>query len=139
MHPPYRITEHTADLGLEFRGKNPGALFERAGAALMDCLTDRRSLSVREYREFSAEGGDLEEVLVNFLRELLYLVNGRGFLIQRIVIDQLDERRVSGRAGGEPFDARRHVFTKEIKAVTYHGARITEDAAGLRGQVILDV
>ncbi|MCK9229507.1 MAG: archease [Syntrophales bacterium] len=139
-HPPYTITDHTADLGLEFYGTDLEDLFENAGAALTACMTDPETLSFREEYFFSAEGGDREELMVNVLRELLYLANGRGFLTKRVIIDHLDEHRCSGRVLGETFDADRHAITQELKAVTYHGARVTGgDAGGLKGQVILDV
>ena len=138
-HPPFTTTDHTADLGLEFYGKDLGDLLVNAGAALTACLTDPETLSAREERCFSTEGGDREELMVNVLRELLYLANGHGFLTKRVIIDSLGEQQCSGRALGETFDAGRHTITKELKAVTYHGARVTDDAGGLKGQVILDV
>lgn len=138
-HSSYRVTDHTADLGLEFYGKDLGDLIEKACVALTVCLADPETVSSREEHSFSAEGEDREELLVNVLREILYLANGHGFLTKRILIDHLDNRSFSGRARGAPFDADRHTLRMELKAVTYHGARITEYAGGLKGEVIIDV
>lgn len=138
-YPPYRVTDHTADLGLEFYGKDMEDLLQNAGAALTACMTDPETVSPEEEHFFSTEGEDREELLVNVLRELLYLANGNGFLTKRVIIDHLEDRHCSGRALGEPFDADRHTLTLELKAVTYHGVRVTSDSRGLRGQVILDV
>lgn len=138
-HSSYHTTDHTADLGLEFYGKDLGDLLENACVALTACLTDPETVSPRGEHSFSADGEDREELLVNVLREILYLANGHGFLTKRIIIDHLDNRSFSGRARGEPFDADRHTLAMELKAVTYHGARITDYAEGLRGEVILDV
>ncbi|MDD5476028.1 MAG: archease [Syntrophales bacterium] len=138
-HPPFRTLDHTADIGLEFYGKDLAELFKNAGNALMDCLVERKGLSLKEYRNLSAEGGDSEELLVNFLRELLYMANGQGFLTKHIKIDHLDERMFSGMAGGEIFDAERHYLKMELKAVTYHGAIISEEKGQLKGRIIIDV
>ncbi len=137
--PPYRIFEHTADLGVEIYGTDERALFRNAALALSDIMTDRRRLRGREEREIVAEGGDREEMLVNFLREVLYLYNGEGWLLQDCVISEMNTFHLRAAATGEPFARGRHTMEVEIKAITYHRAQIQRAEQGWTGRVICDV
>ena len=106
--PPYKIFDHTADLGVEIYGRNEGELFCNAAVALFDIMTDISLVHVRGEWEVSAEGGDLEELLVNFLREILYMCNGEGLLLKEFVISEMDNFHLKGTAKGEPFVHDRH-------------------------------
>jgi len=137
--PTYRIFEHTADLGVEIYGTDERDLFRNAALALSDIMTDRRHVRGREEREIAAEGGDREEVLVNFLREVLYLCNGEGWLLKECVIAEMDGCHLRAAATGEPFAHGRHTMDVEIKAVTYHRAEIRTTVQGWTGRIICDV
>jgi len=137
--PPYRIFEHTADLGVEIYGTDERDLFRNAALALSDIMTDRRRVRGREEREIVVEGGDREEVLVNFLREVLYLYNGEGWLLKECVIAEMDGFHLRAAVAGESFAHGRHTMDVEIKAVTYHRAEIHTNAEGWTGRVICDV
>ena len=137
--PPYRIFEHTADLGVEIYGTDEMDLFRNAALALTDIMTDRRHVRGREEREIAAEGGDREEVLVNFLREVLYLHNGQGWLLKDCVISEMDGVHLCAAVTGEPLARDRHTMDVEIKAVTYHRAQIQRTEQGWTGRVICDV
>jgi len=137
--PPYRIFDHTADLGLEVYGTDEGDLFRNAAHALFDILTDRGRVRGRDKREIAVEGADREELLVNFLRETLSLYNSEGWLMKECTIRELDDRRLSAAVTGESFNRGRHAMKCEIKAVTYHQAHIDRTARGWTGRVICDV
>jgi len=137
--PPYRIFEHTADLGVEIYGTDERDLFQNAALSLSDIMTDRRRVRVREKREIVVEGGDREEVLVNFLREILYLYNGEDWLLKECVISEMGGGHLRAAVTGEPFAHDRHTMDIEIKAVTYHRAQIHRDTKGWTGRIICDV
>lgn len=138
-HPPYRIFEHTADLGVEIYGTDERELFRNAGLALSDIMTDRSRVEAREEREIVAEGVDRAEVLVNFLREILYLYNGEGWLLKECEISEVNGFHLRATATGEPFAHGRHTMDVEIKAVTYHRAEVRRSEQGWTGRVICDV
>lgn len=136
---PYRIFEHTADLGVEICGTDERDLFRNAALALSDIMTDRGRVETREKREIVAEGGDREEVLVNFLREILYLYNGEGWLLRECEISEVDAFHLRAAVTGEPFAHGRHTMDVEIKAVTYHRAEVRRSGQGWTGRIICDV
>jgi SHS2 domain-containing protein len=137
--PPYRIFDHTADLGLEVYGTDERDLFRNAAHALFDILTDRGRVRGREERQIAVEGADREELLVNFLREALSLYNSEGWLVNECAIREMDDCHLRATVTGEPFDPGRHAMNREIKAVTYHQAHIERTARGWTGRVICDV
>jgi SHS2 domain-containing protein len=139
IRPFYRIFEHTADLGVEIYGTDERNLFRNAAGALCDILTDTSLVDARGEWEICAEGCDLEELLVNFLREILYKFNGEGLLLKECVISEIDDIHVKGTVKGEPFVPDRHGMNMEIKAVTYHGTEIRKTGEGWTGRVIFDV
>ena len=135
----YRIFEHTADLGVEIYGTDEGDLFRNAAIALFDIMTDRRRVHRREKREIVVEGGDREELLINFLREVLYLYNGEEWLLRDCVISDMGSCYLRVAARGERFVHGRHTINVEIKAVTYHQTQIRRSSEGWVGRVICDV
>ena len=135
----YRLIEHTADLGILVCGDSPGDLFANAACAVFDLMTDLGQVRLAGERRIDLEGADWEDLLVNYLREVLYLFNGEGMLLADFIIADIDPHCVSGSVRGELFDARRHIIKREIKAVTYHGVEVSETGKGWRGKVILDV
>ncbi len=132
------LFEHTADLGLESTGRDMKELAENAAADLVDLIIDRGDLVEKEERLLTVRGEDREELLIDFLREVLYLVNGEGFLPKTIKVVTLDGGRLICRLAGEPYQRDEHELKREIKAVTYN-ASIEEGEEGLTARVVLDV
>ena len=135
----YRTFDHTADLGLEIYGRDEKELFSNAAFALFDMITDIDAVAITEKRTVTVEGSDREDLLVNFMRELLSLFHIEGFLVRRFTLYELEEHSLSGEVHGEIFDPNRHGMNIEIKAVTYHQVQITPTSDGLTGRVICDV
>lgn len=135
----YRIFDHTADLGVEITGSSLEELYAGAALALFDLLTDLSSVRAGVARELVVSGEDPAELLVNFLREVLYAWNGERFLMKACQIREVSPMRLKALLRGEPFDPSRHRIRQEIKAVTYHQASIEKTAAGWRARVVFDV
>jgi SHS2 domain-containing protein len=135
----YRVFDHTADLGLEIYGGDERELFSNAAFALFDIITDINSIDMRENRYISIEGSDREDLLVNFLREILYLFNREEFLSKGFSISTLDSHHLTGEVKGECFDPEKHRINTEIKAVTYHQVKVQRTPQGWKGRIICDV
>lgn len=135
----YKVFDHTSDLGIEVAGNTLSHLFENAVLSIADIITDTDRVRARQTKVIKASGVDADDLWVNFLREVLYTVNGERFLIKECRVGQIDDTQVTVEVRGEPFDPLIHRMKKEIKAVTYHQAAIIKDAHGFNGRVILDV
>jgi SHS2 domain-containing protein len=135
----YRIFDHTADLGVEVSGGTLAELYAGAAVSLFDLLTDRSMVRSGSDREIFVDGGDPADLLVNFLREVLYLWSGGGWLVKSCMIRQVTAQRLSAVLRGESFDPSRHRIKMEIKAVTYHQASIRRTETGWVARVVFDV
>jgi SHS2 domain-containing protein len=138
---PYRYLPHTADVLVAVQGATLKRLFENAGAALFDLITDRTIVRPREAIKVAAAGLDRENLLVRFLSELLYLQDTRGWRFRFCRVTSLDREAFTVRAmaHGEPFDPERHPRRGEVKAITYHQVRIVRRAGVWRVRLVLDV
>jgi SHS2 domain-containing protein len=135
----YRIFPHTADLGLEIYGASRRDLFAHAAFAVYDLITDLDKVEGKESRTIFIEGEDQEDLLINYLREILYLYNGERWFVKDVRIDEMDSRRMKVSLSGEPLDLDKHTIKKEIKAVTYHQVKVEEVKNGWKAKVIFDV
>lgn len=135
----YRLLNHTADFGIEFYGPDMAGLFARAALSLFDVLLENRPGSGGRARRVEIEGQDRADLMINWLRELLYLFNGDARVLCGVEILSIAETRLRARILLEPYNARRHRIRNEIKAVTYHQIDVGPVDNGWRARVIFDI
>ena len=133
--------DHTADIGVEIFGRTKKELFANAAWALTDLMLNRRAGEEVKGRKkrLSLEGEDTADLLVNFLRELLYLFNGEACIVQSCQIMEISNQRLVAELIAKPFVRNREAVKMELKAVTYHGLSVVKDKRGWKAKVIFDV
>lgn len=134
----YRLLEHTADMGIEAQGESLADLFEQAALGLLDILGTGQVAS-REERLVEVAGYDVEEVLVNWLNELLYLLEVRDFLPAAFIIDSAGRQGLTARVRGEVYDPAVHPLEREVKAVTYHQLQVEQEDGRWRVRLFVDL
>ena len=139
MKKSYELIDHTADIGIKVSGRNEMELFANAGLALFDIMTDLNKVQERQKVEVQAEGWDREELLINWLRELLDCFHIKKLLLKKFEMVEASEIQVRGVACGEPIDFSRHIIRKEIKGATYHDLKVEKSPGGWMAQVIFDI
>jgi SHS2 domain-containing protein len=137
--PSYEIIDHTADLGIKVSGDSLERVFECAGLAMFDLLTDFKSIRPDTRMSFSLSADNLEALFVQWLRELLYLFFGQERLFCAFEMTRLSETDLTVTGWGERFDPKKHATLTEIKAVTYHELSVKRTESGWTAQVIFDV
>jgi len=117
----YELIDHTADVGVKAYGANLSEAFEHAAKAMFDIVTDNSEIENTGQYEIILEAPDLEQLLVDWLSELLFL-NSANNLVFGFFKVELDEKKkqLNARVFGEKFDLSKHKIGMEIKAVTYH-------------------
>jgi len=88
---------------------------------MFDIITDNSEIEyVGEY-EIQLEANDLEQLLVDWLGELLFLNTAKNLVFNFFNVT-LDDKKCSLKAHvfGEKFNLSKHKIGFEIKAVTYH-------------------
>src|SRR5437879_9354249 len=104
----FEILEHTADLGFRVRAGSLPELFETAAEALVEIAMETAAIIPRNAYSLEAEGDSNESLLVNWLSEVLYRLDGERLAMRNFAVNELTANRVSGEARGEPRDAARH-------------------------------
>jgi len=136
---PFRILEHTADIGFEVFGATREEVFANAGRALMHLMVNLDSIARRDGLQLRADASDMPSLLVNWLSEILYRFDAEGWLLRDFEFDELTPRSLAALARGEKFDRRKHQIKLLVKAVTYHQLELSETAEGWRAQVYVDI
>ena len=139
---PFAFFDHTGDIGLRLSAPTLEGLFATAADGLFATLTNPDEIEVRQDGPVQLTAGDVDLLLVDWLSELLFRFERDSFLVRAAtVVVRRDGGRchLDGTIAGEPFDAARHHIKVLVKAVTYHGLRVTPTADGWAAEVILDV
>ena len=136
---PFRLLEHTADIGFEAFGATRQDVFRNAARALMHLMVDLETIAPCEGKPLGAEASDMPSLLVNWLSEILYLFDAEGWLFRDFEVKNLTDHSLAAMAQGEKFDRTRHQVKLLVKAVTYHQLDLRETAQGWRAQVYVDI
>ena len=135
----YELIDHTADVGLKAHGKNLSEAFENAAKGMFDIITDKSEIeSIGQYN-IELEAPDLEQLLVDWLSELLYLNSAKNQVFGFFKVE-LDEKnnKLNAKIFGEKFDLSKHKIGAEIKAVTYHMLEV-KNKRPFHVQVLFDI
>ena len=135
----YDFFDHTADMGLRVYGRSLAGLFENAGFALFDVLTDTVSVKPRQTQSFNLRRDNMEELLVEWLGSLLYAFDAGGLLFSRFSVEHIDALSIDATASGEPFEQGRHELKRAVKAVTYYGLSIRQENGLWLATVVIDI
>ena len=135
----HELFDHTADLGLRIRAGDLDTLFAEAGACLLACMVDDpAAVLATESQTLAIAGTDREYLLFDWLRELLHRSDEARMLWCRFDV-RLTATGLTATISGEPFDPSRHLLSREVKAITYHGLKLEESDGGFLAEVIVDI
>jgi SHS2 domain-containing protein len=136
----YEVFEHTADVGIRASGEDLEEAFENSASGMFDIITDLDKVeAVGEY-EVTLQAADLEQLLVDWLSELLYIHSVRQLMLSKFKVQIQEEEgewHLKGNAKGENIQEK-HPYHTEIKAVTHHILKI-EKNEGFHVQVLFDI
>jgi protein archease len=136
---PFRVLEHTADIGFEAFGATREEVFANAARALINIVVDLETIVPREAVKVEARSPDPAGLLVNWLNEILFLHDAEGWLFRDFEITALSDRSLTAVARGEKFDPSRHQAKLLVKAITYHQLALEKTSDGWRAQVYVDI
>ena len=109
----YKLLNHTADIGIEVWGKTKKELFANAVEAMFDLIVDLTGVNNVNEKVIAAKGTDIEDLLINFLREALYLFNGERWLVKKCKILELSAKQIVAQLQGEPYNPQKHQLRKK--------------------------
>ena len=136
--PRYEVLDHSADAAIIAYGTTQHELFENAAYGMFDLMYDLASLRPERDRPIMAAEDSVEDLLVEWLSELLYRSEAERIAFCYFTVDRLEEGGVKGSAGGPPLDEV-ELRGAPIKAVTYHDLAVTPVPDGWWARIVFDV
>jgi len=144
MDAGYTLLEHTADAGVIAWGPTPSEAFAQAARGMCAIMLGAdpsawRGAERRMALQLAVEGQDWDELLVNWLAQLLFHVEVDHCIPQRISFAQCAPPRCIAWVEGFIVEHSEALAGVGIKAVTYHllDVQITPDRTDVR--VIFDI
>lgn len=137
----YEVLEHTADAKFRAYGKSMGEAFENAAFAMVSLMYGANKVAAVDTEIFVVEGKDMQQLLYNFLEELLVLQDSKQFVMHSFA------KGIEITKAGGKFRLRAEVVGDEIKdeyevhplvkAITYAEMEISEKP--LYVQFVVDI
>ena len=137
----FREIDHAADLGLELRGSDPGAILEAAQRGLVQLLFgESPRVEPAAEREVRLEEAGYPELLKAWCERLYRLLEEDSFLPVETRVVASDPSSFRARLRGAVLPPEVRTAASELKAVTWHQLAFERAPdGGWRARVIFDV
>lgn len=123
----YNFIEHPADIAVEIRAESIEKLFEISIEAWRTSVMENSSTETPFEFLIEIESASLEELLVEFLNELNFMLFAKKLVYSKtksLSITENNTFKLSAALYFEDFNSSWHQLKAEIKAVTYHQMKI---------------
>jgi SHS2 domain-containing protein len=139
---PFRYLENVAlsDAAFEAYGNSPAELFTAAAQAMFGVMVRLDQVKPRVERTLTLSHEHLDQLLFDWLAELIYLKDAQAMLFSRFdpTVEGEGPYRLTARLYGEPIDPKRHTLSVDVKAVTYHLFEVAKKGDQWMARVVLD-
>ena len=139
---PHRFFDHTGDVGVRLSGNTLADLFREAALAFTETLTDAGQTAITSIDDVRLEAPSLDDLLVEWLTELLYRFEVRNLLpvdAELSVAESVDRCELGGRVASDRFDPARHPIKVAIKGITYHQLDVLRSGRVWETSVVFDI
>ncbi len=137
----YQQVDHTADLAISIWAPDLESLFEEGAFALVDIMTEgaarRDSTEGLDARALEIEALDLEDLLIQWLNEVIYLAVTEGFTVAyaELSLSENTPHNLEAKVQG----SEQSQLKGELKSATYHGLELKKQDGAWRAFVVIDV
>ncbi|MDF1519034.1 MAG: archease [Brevefilum sp.] len=130
----YEEVEHTADIALRVWGEDFFDLLRQSAWGMYELMGIKRNRELMTNVNFEIGQGSMEMQLVDFLNELLFLVDDKWSCFDNFSFgNSMDIIVVSARG------CKIGSYQRSIKAVTFHNLDILETKTGFETMITFDV
>jgi SHS2 domain-containing protein len=130
-----------ADAAFEAVGNDVNACFEAAARAMFSIIVNIAKIEPQSTRVVQVKGDSIEELLFNWLSELVYLKDVHRELYGDFAVRVWQDSRWNLEAGvvGDAVDSLRSETRTDVKAVTYHKLAVERSEQGVKATVVVDL
>ncbi len=131
------IDDLTSDVMFEAFGKDLKEVFTNAAEAMFSVICQMEKVSQEKTIEVSVEAESAEELMINWLQELIGLVDIESMFFSKFEITEIDENHIKAKIYGEEMVPEKGETV--VKAVTYYKYNFEKTADGYVARVSLDI
>jgi SHS2 domain-containing protein len=133
----FEILEHKADLKIRVFGKTKEELFENAMVGMQKAAKYEKKLKTQISKvKIKIKSIDLPSLLVDFLSEVLYLIETEKLVFEKVKFEKFNENKIKAILTGKPLKR----MGVHIKGVTYHDLDIHQEKDGTwQATVLFDI
>jgi len=138
----YKFIEHPADIAVELSAGSIEELFETGAEAWKSSVLENSSTEIPFEFLIENESNTLEELLVEFLSELNFMLFSKKLVyskIKSLIIEENNTYKLTAALYFEDFNPSWHQLKAEIKAITYHQMKIEKTKNNYSTKLILDI
>jgi SHS2 domain-containing protein len=134
----WRLLEHTADIRLEVVGGTIEDLFVNAAKGFAELVSEPRDVAPYVELDLRLQAEVIDDLLVDWLRELLFLHETRGFVFVQPEFFELAGTTLRTRFLGRELEDD-EVPRFDVKAVTYHDVSVDRTDQGYVSRIVFDI
>jgi len=136
----YKFLDHTADVMFEAYGSSLSELFENSALATEETMINLKQIKQKTKKEINLENKNIENLLYDFLAELVYLKDAELLLFSKVKASIKKDKvyKLKVVLFGEKL-TKKHDQKVDVKAVTWHNFKISKVKAKYKARVILDI
>jgi SHS2 domain-containing protein len=129
------IDEITSDVMFEAYGKTLKEIFENAAEALFTVIC--HDVEGEEVREVKVKGENIEDLMFNWLQELIAAVDIEEMFFGKFEILKISETELEAKIYGEPVS--REKGETVVKSLTYHQYKFEKTENGFVARISCDI
>ena len=131
------IEDLTSDVLFEAYGKNLKELFENSAIALSSVICDIKKVGGEKSFDVELKGDSTEELMVNWLQEIIALVDTEEMFFSRFNIIKISENHLKANIYGEPISPEKAGIV--VKGVTYYKLKLEKIKDVYKATISLDI
>lgn len=139
----YRFLEDVAiaDIAYEAYGKDLNELFENAALAVFELSADLETVDAVEKIEFELEDEKIDNLLYDFLSEILFLKDSKYMVFKKVKVDINEGKKNKLKAvlEGDTINSQKQKLENDIKAVTMHMFEVKKEKDKWKATVVVDI
>ena len=135
----FETFDHTADIGIRAWGSELAQVFEEIAKALFSVVVELNTVSARQKMEVTLRADSDGNLLLAWLKELLFIFETKHLLFSNFKILNLKSGVLTAEISGEPVNPAKHLLGREVKAITLHQFKLIREKSRYLAEVILDI
>lgn len=131
----YEILEHKADLKIKVFGETKEELFKNAVFGMQECMKPETKKLKAGKRIIKVSSPDLLALLVDFLSEVLYLIQVNKEIYDSVKFERFSDTEIEAELSCKKAER----FSLDVKAVTHHKLDIRRRKGAFEATIIFDI